>query len=437
MPHFWPQRTGGTIHIEIEAELNGRRLSGHYHTSSDGLTPSELSDLMRERLQRATPPQRFVGQLVNGKHSSQQPPPASIIALADFPYDLTDYVTLRGHIGAPDITAIPSMLPQSMSLLPPFKQADLPTTQDILSSAEAPEYRLMALIAHLHGLAHQSSASDVLQPIELLVPQVQERAESAQKNDWFAYAKQLMSLASVYAATSHTTSTYRDELKTFLLNHITQLTGQEGMVANSIFAPDQLLFDIETFTDPRLACLHSAAGYAALALLNESADPAQQRIRDFLNISLRSVHRYLEEGIGSAGAPIGHSAHDEMLEIVIPFILAWESVSGQNIARGTGIERTGSWLALTDGIQLRSQHYYNWLSFSRLIARHQDLPLLSWYAQQHPAQPQNLWQQIWCAVKSENLLITKEEVRLELSSKNTINKPEFSLQEVVGYLTKQ
>ena len=143
------------------------------------------------------------------------------------------------------------------------------------------------------------------------------------------------------------------------------------------------------------------------------------RSGDYLQLSLRSVRRYLTVGIGSEGAPIGHSAHDEMLEIVVPFIIAWErlsaqggqsnqsSQSGQNLAAGTGLERTGAWLALTDGIGLRSDHFNTWLSFSRLVARDQDQSLLAWYAQQYPARPQNLWQHTWQAVQ-ENTLTASE-----------------------------
>ena len=54
-------------------------------------------------------------------------------------------------------------------------------------------------------------------------------------------------------------------------------------------------------------------------------------------------------------------------------------------------------VALTDGLQLRSELTNNWLIFARLVARAADRPLLDWYAQQYPAQPQHLWQHVWRA----------------------------------------
>ena len=84
MPHLWPQRTGGTIEIIIEASRKGRRLSGHYLTSSDGLTSKELAELMVERLKRSTPPRQFNGQLISSQISSQEPPPPVLLPWLTF-----------------------------------------------------------------------------------------------------------------------------------------------------------------------------------------------------------------------------------------------------------------------------------------------------------------------------------------------------------------
>ena len=142
--------------------------------------------------------------------------------------------------------------------------------------------------------------------------------------------------------------------------------------------------------------MRSAAGMAALSLLNQGEQSlAGYQMHDVLTISLRSVERFLAVGVGEKGAPIGHSAHDEMLELVVPFILAWQSTSGQNLAVGTGLERTGSWLALSDGLQLRSEGNPHWLTFSRLVARDVDQALLGWYAQQQSIEGGELWQKLW------------------------------------------
>ena len=94
------------------------------------------------------------------------------------------------------------------------------------------------------------------------------------------------------------------------------------------------------WTDPRLACLRSAAGMAALALLAaEQTTIEGYRTADILTMSLLSIDHYLRVGVGNHGAPIGHTAHDEMLEIVVPFLRTWYRIAGQNLAQTLGWPR--------------------------------------------------------------------------------------------------
>ena len=117
------------------------------------------------------------------------------------------------------------------------------------------------------------------------------------------------------------------------------------MRSQTVFDRDGFLAGIDHFADPRLVSLRSAAGMAALSLLaHGETNVAGYDMHDVAAIAALSVQRFLTTGIGEFGAPIGHTAHEEMLEVVVPFVLAWQAVTGQNLAVDTGLERTGAWL---------------------------------------------------------------------------------------------
>ena len=126
----------------------------------------------------------------------------------------------------------------------------------------------MALLAQLSLNDTDVSTNQTKQLIKSLVPKLLAGLESAQSEDWHAYAKQLIVLANLYTYTADNHSSFRGEIFTSLLQHIIRINGLEGMVTQSTFAANQLFYDIDHFADPRLACLRSAAGFAALALLN-------------------------------------------------------------------------------------------------------------------------------------------------------------------------
>jgi hypothetical protein len=58
------------------------------------------------------------------------------------------------------------------------------------------------------------------------------------------------------------------------------------------------------------------------------------------------------------------------------------------------LEHTGSWLALSDGRQLRSEGS-SWLPFALLVADPAERPGLAWYGERKPTQAVDAWQALW------------------------------------------
>ena len=129
------------------------------------------------------------------------------------------------------------------------------------------------------------------------------------------------------------------------------LTGESGHGPTLMRALDALADDPPLPTAPKSATAPPAAydlrtaiaaatrGLAALAL-PESPETTAAKERAALG-----VRRFLETGIGDRGCGTGQIGAGIAWEVLTPFLAAWASVTGEDLAAGTGAAWAGLWIA--------------------------------------------------------------------------------------------
>lgn len=384
----WPRRLGGELVVTIDAERRGRRLSGEYQAVATVVPERERATLRRERTGSSRSPGDASVRVREADRASQIPPDPSVFAQHGVDTPKVDYIRLGGRIHAPSAAVVSAgaagqLWPNRAEWWQRADQAAI--SAGMADSGEVLGARLLA--AALAGDADTAAGLAAGAGAAL----------EASRGEWFDYARTLAGLALAVDATGDRwADSARNDALQVLRDQAVIIGGLASMAADGAYLNGGPLAEVTATDDPRYVSLRAAAGLAALAVLGQSdaLDPAMVQLAE---VTRRSVVRFLAVGIGEHGSPLGHSAHDEMLEVLVPFVVAWEAVSGEDLADGTGLERTGSWLARSDGRQLRLANARTgaWQAFAAAVAAERDVPVLGWYAGQFPPAAVDLWQQCW------------------------------------------
>jgi hypothetical protein len=115
--------------------------------------------------------------------------------------------------------------------------------------------------------------------------------------------------------------------------------------ADGLLEDDQLLGRLAGPYDYRLAYLRAAAGLALLAVEGEipPGDPeaTPERLAWADAVVARSVERFLATGIGERGAGSGQNGFADLIETLFPYLHAYRTRRGIDLAAGTG----AAWVA--------------------------------------------------------------------------------------------
>ena len=106
--------------------------------------------------------------------------------------------------------------------------------------------------------------------------------------------------------------------------------------------------------DYRLATRRAAAGLAALAVRGDFAgdSAATEGLERTIAAVDRWARRFLAAGLGDRGCGTGSAGLREMGEIVFPFLQAYRTSAGVDLAAGTGAEWAAVWHLATRGMAL-------------------------------------------------------------------------------------
>lgn len=173
---------------------------------------------------------------------------------------------------------------------------------------------------------------------------------------------------------------------------------QEGMH----FARNGRIGPVGGAYDPRLAAVRAAAGLAALAVKDDVSGAAAEDVKAALEVSARTVRRYLQTGIGPRGASCGNTGTDEALEIVLPFVQAMRRATGEDLAIETGASWIAAWTIASDGQMLGVAHdnIPTWLHAAAGVAEPSHRAAIAWYAQQNGIAPRTPWQLLLAAMNA-------------------------------------
>ncbi len=168
-----------------------------------------------------------------------------------------------------------------------------------------------------------------------------------------AIARQLAGLAVAYDLIG---SQWPDDVRQRVAQHLAQQAWQLSAIEpaslkTAVIGPAGVLGDPAGPYDTRLALLRSSAGLAAMAVLGDSRDAGitDDQLQQTLTVSARSVRRFLQTGIGESGAGTGQHGLAETVEILFPFLQAWQRATGSDLSQGTGAGMVGVFALYTDG----------------------------------------------------------------------------------------
>ncbi len=150
--------------------------------------------------------------------------------------------------------------------------------------------------------------------------------------------------------------------------------------------------------DLRVATVRAAQGLAALAILDAPVPDGHPvdaaRLRLALDVAARSVRRFLRTGLGRSGAGLGQYGLDAAIGLVFPFVRAYRSATGADLATGTGTPHVLG-LSLTAAGQnfpgAPTSPVGDWLPAALVAAPDALRPAAKWYWRKHDYRPSDPW----------------------------------------------
>lgn len=328
--HQLPIYTGGTGEITIKGAISNNLVTGTYEAVWVGLDQKQQAALWREIGAPATLPPAFKGGLRSGKT-------VSITNLArnrvtDEPVDPIavkgELLPLRTVAKEPlNVAMLKRALatPEGVAAVAKMKALMATETGVLQKRAGA---ALLTVTGHENGL--DMAAADVTQPWDLLA---------------------LALVADLLGTTfdPETRARLKDELlagaEKYTQPEMGRWSGQE-LAQGKVWQP-------EGAWDYQLAQRRAAGGYAALLAKELGADAS--RAQRAIDVSARSVERFIKTGVGRRGAGNGNNGYDEALEAVLPFVQAYRRYGGEDLATGTGLAWVSLWAAHTRGLVVNPQ----------------------------------------------------------------------------------
>lgn len=141
---------------------------------------------------------------------------------------------------------------------------------------------------------------------------------------------------------------------------------------DALLAPGQLFDGIVSSYDYRLGYMRAAAGLALLAIESDiGCDVSAERLAAADAAISGTVRRLLRDGIGEHGEGTGNYGYADLLEVLFPYLQAYKSVRGCDLAAGTGAERVGLLGIATKGACLQRGNGYPsgaWVPFAIPLA---------------------------------------------------------------------
>ncbi len=379
----FPYYEGGRVAITLDLHRYGRQVVGRYTVTTEVLDAEARDRLWKDRVHMAYKDHIVRGRVRPGtvrslslrlKNPGWNPPPLRRARgrILPLPVGGRPLADLSG--GRPRLLAPTSGDLAGRTTSAPFASwyAGL---EERLAAGDGPAGARAA--GHACRFLVRGSASDAdaaLRACDAALADLQREAER-----WFPYARTLIGVATAYDACARAwPEEARRRIGARLAAEAWHLSGLEAISRESAFYDKGLIGSPTGGHDPRLGILRVAGALAALAAADAAADPPwQERACRAYGACARSVRRFLRTGFGERGAPLGHSLHEEALELVPLLVHAARRNLGAELAERSGIRHALRW-GLTAGawqFDAGSDALAGpWLPICQAVAAPADLP---------------------------------------------------------------
>lgn len=197
-----------------------------------------------------------------------------------------------------------------------------------------------------------------------------------------AYGRNLAGLALAYdLSVERWPEMVRDEARSVLAKGALRLAACLPAVtkADGLLMPGQLFEGNPATYDYRLGYMRAAAGLALLAIDGDGGcDVAPERLAAADMAISASVRRLLESGIGESGEGTGNGGYADLVEMLFPYLQAYRSVRGEDLAAGTGAESVGRMGAATRGACFQRGGDYPTAAWAPFVEPFTDAGLAGW-----------------------------------------------------------
>ena len=385
----FPYYEGGTTTLNLELTKYGRTIRGSYTSETTVLSERERDRLWKKAAKVSYSAKRIRGGIQPGQRQSRtvvstrvtygQKPPVVVRGLIrDIPPALADLASLQAGVHPRILPADLASVKKSLATTYGKQWLQVLTTTVADKAGVGGALRPGDAIAG-HGLraaglawqAWATKADTTKAQLAAIQRCLDEECTKSAKNRW-GYARAIAGLALAYdlAGTSWPNSV-RENVADHLARAAWHISGLEEPHRKSIYNDSGLLGTPEQVAVPRLGMLRGAGALAALVVLGderpiEGSAPTHEQVSRAYEACVRSLHRFFKSGFGASGAPIGHSASDECVELLMPIAFAIRHATQIDVLDRTGARHIPRWILQTGGRMFDAGPRLNgsWLALS-------------------------------------------------------------------------